>query len=197
MRGRSQEACAIAMMTAACLATNYALIGLPNVKLMDFLVFASGFLFGSWPGALVGALTWLIYGFLNPYGFSLPIYIATATSETIYGIVGGLMGKSGALSEERSLARSTYLMAALGFLLTATYDLITNIAFSLAYGIPLALALASGAVLALIHEVSNAVIFAACTPALLKLPRLLGLPPHGGRAISKGDDIDEGKVGLD
>ena len=44
---RAREACSTAVMTAACLATNYALVGVPNVKLMDLLVFASGFLFGT------------------------------------------------------------------------------------------------------------------------------------------------------
>ena len=32
------------IFTALCLASNYALIGLPQVKIMDFLVFTGGFL---------------------------------------------------------------------------------------------------------------------------------------------------------
>ena len=85
---RAREACATAMMTAACLAASYALVGVPNVTLMDFLVFASGLLFGPRVGVSVAVLTWAIYGTLNPYGFCLPVFIATSASEPIYGLGG-------------------------------------------------------------------------------------------------------------
>ena len=187
----------IATMTATCLATNYALIGIPNVKLMDFLVFASGFLFGARAGALVGVLTWSIYGLLNPYGFNLPIYVATATSETIYGLAGGLLRRSGALSSRDGLPWSVYKMGALGFSLTAIYDLLTNLAFALSFGVPILLALATGAFLALVHELTNAAIFAACAPVLMRLPGLLGLSPAQFPSEGGGEHGGEGKVGVD
>ena len=49
------------IFTALCLASNYALIGLPQVKIMDFLVFTGGFLLGPVYGAAIGILSWLIY----------------------------------------------------------------------------------------------------------------------------------------
>jgi uncharacterized membrane protein len=63
-----------------------------NVKFMDLIVFVSGVVFGPLMGASVGVLTWLVYGTLNPYGFSLPILLATCTGESIYGIIGGMLG---------------------------------------------------------------------------------------------------------
>ncbi len=173
---RAREACAVITMTATCLATNYALVWLPNIKLMDFLVFATGLLFGPIAGASVGALTWLIYGTINPYGFCLPILVATACSETIYGLAGGLLRRLSGLRwlEGEGLAWSAYKLGVLGFALTALYDLLTNLAFALVFGMPVLLALAYGAYFALTHEVSNAVIFAICTPALARAARLLG-----------------------
>ena len=183
---RAREACSTAVMTAACLATNYALVGVPNVKLMNLLVFASGFLFGTKVGVSVAVLTWLIYGTLNPYGFCLPILLATAASETIYGLAGGLLRNSRGPGwlEEDGLAWSGYKLAVLGFSLTAAYDLLTNLAFSLTFGIPFLLALAYGAWFAIVHEVSNAALFAACTPALLRVSCLLGQSP-GEWEVSK------------
>ena len=185
MRGR--EACATAVMTATCLATNYALVGLPNVKLMDFIVFASGLLFGPAVGVSVGALTWLIYGTINPYGFCLPILVATTLSETIYGLAGGVLRRlSGDSWLRDGLAWSAYKLGVLGFSLTALYDLATNVAFAITFGIPIPLALAYGAWFSLTHELSNAAIFAACTPALAKTSRLLGLPGGAGKWSGEG-----------
>jgi len=92
---QATRASVIAVMTAACIVSNYLLIGVFNVKLMDLIVFSSGFLFGPSVGASVGILTWLVYGTLNPYGFSLPVLVATSLMESVYGIVGGIIGKRG------------------------------------------------------------------------------------------------------
>ena len=185
---RAREACATAMMTAACLAASYALVGVPNVTLMDFLVFASGLLFGSKVGVSVAVLTWAIYGTLNPYGFCLPVFIATSASETIYGLAGGLLRRSWGPSwpEREKLAWSAYRLGVLGFCLTALYDLLTNIAYAYAFGVPLPIALACGAYFALIHELTNAFFFATCTPALARVARLLGPSEIG---LARGREV--------
>lgn len=182
---RAREACATALMTAACLATNYALVGVPNVKLMDFLVFASGLLFGSRVGVAVAVLTWSIYGTLNPYGFCLPVFLATSAAETLYGLAGGLLRRAWGPSwpEREGLAWSSYRLGVLGFCLTALYDLLTNIAYAYAYGVPLLVALACGAYFALLHELTNAALFAACTPALARVARLLGPQELAGEVV--------------
>jgi len=172
-------------MVATCLATNYALSGLPNIKLMDFLVFASGLLFGPGVGVSVALLTWAIYGTLNPYGFSFPILLATATSETIYGLAGSLLDKHQPPDPKEGLAWSAYKMGVLGFSLTALYDLMTNLAFAITFAIPIPVALVSGIYFSLVHEVSNALIFSACSPALAYLRSVLPGPreraePCGG-----------------
>jgi len=172
---KAREACFAALLTAACLATNYALVSVPNVKLMDFLVFASGLLLGPKVGIAVAVLTWAIYGTLNPYGFSLPILLATAASETIYGLAGGFLGRyKGREWLEDGLAWSAYKLGVLGFSLTFLYDLFTNLAYAVVFEVPVLLALACGLYFALVHELSNAAIFAACTPALVRIARLLG-----------------------
>ncbi len=173
---QATRASVIAVMTAACIVSNYLLIGVFNVKLMDLIVFSSGFLFGPTVGASVGILTWLVYGTLNPYGFSLPILVATSLMESLYGIVGGLLGSKGKMGEGFT---SNLKYGIVGFLLTFVYDLVTNIVSGLSHGIPLTVALITGIPFAIAHEGSNAVFFFLGAPPLISaVGRLI---PNGGK----------------
>jgi len=150
-------------MTAACVSTNYLLIGITNIKLMDLIVFASGFIFGTYVGASVGLLTWLVYGTLNPYGFSLPILAATCAGESLYGVAGGLLGSRTVQgSHGKDISSILFInarFAILGFLLTFLYDFFTNIVSGFVAGIPITVALLSGIPFAIAHEFSNTAFF--------------------------------------
>jgi hypothetical protein len=175
---QATRASVIAVMTAACIVSNYLLIGVFNVKLMDLIVFSSGFLFGPTVGASVGILTWLVYGTLNPYGFSLPVLVATSLMESLYGIAGGLLGtnRNGWMGEGIT-ANLKY--GIVGFLLTFVYDLVTNIVSGLSAGIPLAVAMVTGIPFALAHEGSNAAFFfLGAQPLISAVGRLI---PNGGK----------------
>jgi uncharacterized membrane protein len=164
----SRKASLIAVTVAACLGSNYALIGVANLKVMDLLVFVSGFVFGPMIGASVGILVWTVYGLLNPYGFVPQIWIATMLSESIYGVAGGLLGKSlSAVRLPSNRAGLSILFGATGFLLTLTYDLVTNIAFALTFNVPIIAALIAGIPFAIIHEASNTVLFGICSIPLI------------------------------
>ena len=175
---QATRASIIAVMTAACIVSNYLLIGVFNVKLMDLIVFSSGFLFGPTVGASVGILTWLVYGTLNPYGFSLPVLVATSLMESLYGIAGGFLGKNGPDRMGTGLTASLKY-GIVGFLLTFVYDLVTNIVSGLSAGIPLAVAMVTGIPFAIAHEGSNAAFFFLGAPPLISaVGRLI---PNGGK----------------
>jgi hypothetical protein len=177
----------IAVMTAACVATNYLLIGLVNVKFMDLIVFVSGLAFGAVVGSSVGTLTWLVYGTINPYGFSLPILLATSLGETIFGLAGGLFGRLGFIDGAnlggRRVLTEGLKFAALGFLLTFIYDFLTNVVSAYSLGLPLVPVLVAGIPFALLHEVSNAAFFFMGVVPLLSLIRKL--PDSGLRREMK------------
>lgn len=161
----------IAVLTAACIASNYLLIGVVNVKFMDLIVFAAGFAFGPLTGASVGVLTWLVYGTINPYGFSLPILVATSLGESLYGVAGGLLGERSP-GFGRGLSASVKF-AVVGFLLTFAYDLVTNVASALSVGMPISVALIMGIPFAVAHEVSNAAFFfLGASPLVTAIDRL-------------------------
>lgn len=147
----------MAVLTASCVVSNYALIWLPNVKLMDLIVFVSGLKFGKLVGVLVGALTWVIYGLFNPYGFFLPIWLACIIGETFYGLVGGVLR-----SVFREKFKLFFVPTVIAVLVTIIYDLWTNFVFAIMFATDqqaFALMIASGIPFMFIHTFANTVLF--------------------------------------
>jgi len=169
----------IAVMTALCVTSNYAMIGLPNIKFMDLFVFVSGYCFGTLPGILVGVLTWLVYGTLNPLGFSLPILAATSMGEAFYGLVGGLSRDMGlrvpgfSMMGKKEHWISNFKIALVGFILTFLYDLFTNIVSGITVGLSIPVALINGIPFAILHEGSNlAFFFWGGAPLIMAVQRI-------------------------
>lgn len=166
----SRKISLMAVMTASAIASNYLLIGLLNIKFMDLIVFTGGFLFGGVFGVSVGALTWLVYGTINPYGFNLPTLGATIIGEAIYGLAGGFARNRLKIEEAW---KPDFRLGILGFLLTFLYDVLTNIVSAWVAGIPILVAFITGIPFTLTHEVSNAVFFAVGVPPLIRAVRKL------------------------
>jgi len=171
------EISVVAVMTATCVATNYLLVGVVNVKVMDLIVFVCGVSFGAVVGSSVGALTWLVYGTINPYGFSLPVLVSTCLGETIYGLAGGGLRRLGFDSSDRVKARLAggIKFALIGFLLTTVYDLLTNLASALSLGLPILPVMVAGIPFAAVHEVSNAAFFFVGVVPLVAVMRRIQL----------------------
>jgi len=158
----------IVTLCALSIATNYALIGVSNVKLMDFIVFFGGFFFGSIVGGSIGVLSWLVYGLINPYGFVPQIWLATMFSESIYGLVGGAVGsKLRTTSLKGQRLGASVFFATVGFFPTLVYDLITTVVLAYSANTPLAGTILFGTPFTLVHEISNAAIFGVCMVPLI------------------------------
>ncbi|MGQ9529858.1 MAG: ECF transporter S component [Candidatus Bathycorpusculaceae bacterium] len=178
----SRKLAIITILTALAVCTNYALVSIPNVKLMDLICFIGGFMLGPFAGAFIGVLSWLIYGVLNPRGFVLQVWVATVFSESIYGIGGGLLRKANINLNAKSLGYSIFL-GNLGFFLTLAYDIITNIAYAHVFGQNLLVAMAIGAPYTLLHEISNALLFSLCFMPLISSLKMVGV--YGVKNIRK------------
>lgn len=181
----SRRICVVTLIAALCLGSNYALAGLPNFKFMDFLVFISGFVFGPVVGGSIGILIWMVYGVINPYGFVPQIWLATMFSESIYGFAGGFLGRKNPLNkfEGDHLGFGVFL-GALGLFLTFIYDLITNVVYAYTLNIPLIIALITGVPFALVHQLSNALIFGICSiPVIATIEKFVA---GGGFGVFKG-----------
>lgn len=157
------------------------MIGVPNVKIMDLVVFASGYVLGLFPGVMVGVLTWLVYGTINPYGFNIVILAATSSCEAIYAIAGWLSAKFGlglSFLSQNEFRWENFLLenlkfGVIGFLATFIYDLITNIASVVIVGLPPIMAIITGIPFMISHEFSNFLFFFfGCSPLLTVIRKL-------------------------
>ncbi len=173
----------VAVFASLALATNYALIGIPNVKLMDALVFLAAFLFGLKVGVGVGASTWLVYGFINPQGSADLILMSfLITGECFYALAGAGLRKTEVaqdlLGGEGFTGKFSLLFGTVGLLSTLAYDILTNFASwlfrtSSLYD-SLILGNIIGAPFSLLHEASNLVLFATAAPAAVIAAKRLG-----------------------
>jgi uncharacterized membrane protein len=179
----SRKIATIAALAALSTATNYAMVSLYNVKFMDLFAFVAGFCFGPVVGALTGILSWSVYGPINPFGFSLPIWFATMLSESIYGIGGAFVGKS--LGQHSDLGKDganlSLFFGVLGVFLTFAYDLVTNIVFGSLNNWSVLYAVVVGFVpFGLLHVLSNALFFGVgCRPAIAAVMKAVGGDCYG------------------
>ncbi len=98
----------IPVFTALSLATNYAMIDIPNVKLMDAFVFIAAFLFGLEVGIGTAFSIWAVYGFINPYGQDdLTLLLFLMTGECLYAVAGALLSRTSVARE--LIAKQTLL----------------------------------------------------------------------------------------
>lgn len=164
--GRTRQLTLVALGTSLALVTNYLLIPAENVKLMDLIVFIVGFVGGPLAGAATGALTWSVYGTINPNGgVFLPVWISTMFGETFYGAVGGFLGRRlSTKAEIQPKFRLNVLFGLVGLSLTFVYDMLTSFAHAFAFGLslspaPFALFLLFSAPFLIAHELSNLAFF--------------------------------------
>lgn len=175
----TRKAAAVSTLVATAIGTNYAMMPLYNVKLMDLIVFIGGFCFGPAVGALIGVFSWAVYGALNPIGFMLPVWLSTMSSEMIYGLAGGFLGRSPNLRDldnAGSRVSVCFFFGALGVFLTFLYDAATNIVFGCINGWDVIFALIVGFVpFGLVHVVSNAFFFGVgSAPAIKAVLNVVG-----------------------
>lgn len=175
----SRKIALVVALAALSISTNYAMISLPNIKLMDLVVFVGGFCFGSVVGAFTGIVSWVVYGSMNPQGFSLPIWIAAILSECVYGIGGAFMRRSMRADSSRASRHRVSMYAffgVLGVFLTLAYDVATNVVFGYVYYGNVLFAIIVGFVpFGLVHVLSNAFFFSVgCVPAISAVSKLVG-----------------------
>lgn len=161
------------VLIALAIVLKLPILSVPNVEFFTFVVFSSGFLLGIIEGCLVGIISMSLYTTLiTPYGLPpLPIALAQVFSMALIGIAGGLnrMVHTGFPRELEFL-----IMGLLGLGLTLIYDLLTNLATAYVMG-QFSPVMISAIPFALIHILSNIVIFVVLTPILLRIPTLI---PH-------------------
>ena len=123
------DAGAVLAFVTVILITNYALVGYPNVKLFDLLVFTAGYTLGFRRGAAVAIGAWMVYGNFNPYGLtSLPLLFVVTASETLYAGAGALIRRVAPSSGLRfTPGWKSLIFGGAAIVCTVSYDLLTNL----------------------------------------------------------------------
>ena len=165
------------VMIALAIALKLPILSIPNVEFLSFVVFSSGFLLGAAEGLLVGTFVSLIYfTLITPYGLPPPpILAAQIFSMGLIGFSGGLAYRLTSASSSRGPSSRPILFVltagTFGLALTLIYDLLTNLGVAVVVG-QLWPVMASAVPFAVVHVVSNTVIFSVLSPALIKLSRI-------------------------
>lgn len=165
------------ILIALAIALKLPILSIPNVEFFTFIIFSSGYLLGLVGGVFVGIISISIYTtIVTPYGIPpLPIAFAQIFSMALVGFGGGIVFKfNQAVLDPNSPSRSLYLVLIMGLSglgLTLIYDLLTNLATAFVMGQFLPVMYAA-IPFALIHVLSNVIIFVVLTPLLLKAMRI-------------------------
>ena len=111
---RGREIAVVAVFTALAVASDFALTGVLNVKLVDPIVFSVAFVFGLEMGVYVGVLSELIWGAASPFGFGGYIIPFLVGGEVLYALAGWSASKFWSGATSRLNSRNLYF----GFILT-------------------------------------------------------------------------------
>jgi len=130
---------------------------IPNFELLSVTVFCTGVLLGARDGALVGVITMLVFSLLNPYGPAPPLVTAAQVgANAAYGLAGALAARLGLPAWPVAIRVAGLALSAV--VLTASYDLLTNVATGLTFG-NMRIWLVGGIPFALWHIAWNTVLF--------------------------------------
>jgi hypothetical protein len=143
---------------------------IPNLESLTLVAFCSGVLLGRRDGAVVGSLTMLLYTLLNPYGPAPPLVMAAQIlGMALAGVAGGAFALAG--GPRWSATRRAWVLAVVAVVVTAIYDVLTNLATGLVFG-QVATWMLAGIPFSLWHIGFNVALFAAIgTPLCAVLAR--------------------------
>lgn len=172
---RSSNIAIISVFSALAVASNYAMIAFPQVKLMDSIVFVSAYLYGFGVGAGVAIITWVVYGSLNPLGAAgFPLILVLIVGEMVFAVSGVLLSRSWKRSTDFSgshrFLNKSLVLGVTGLLSAFVYDFWTNaidglLIYRSVEGI--FLRWMTGVYFAITHEVADFLFFAFVVPALI------------------------------
>jgi hypothetical protein len=169
---KTRDLALVAGFSALAVASDFALADLPNVKLVDPIVFSVAFVFGLRMGVYVGVLSEVVWGVLSPYGFGGYIIPFLVAGEAVYALAGWGASRVWRGERTRLSARNLYLGAVLA-LCAFLWDLETNagsalVAFWPALTIEKLLATeVVGMPFMMAHEVSDLVTGAILAPLII------------------------------
>jgi len=163
------------ILIAIALVTNYSLIWLPQVKLMDSIIFLITFYFGLSYGLAAAIITRLIYGIINPYGFEFYTLLMVITGELFFVLAAMLFRKIVRPDDLLSNKANVFLLSFFAIFATFLFDLYTNALVGIVWYKSLLIGIISGVPFALMHQIANLLIAPILVPTAILLFKKLGV----------------------
>ena len=152
-------------MTALALVGNYALVSVPNLELGSSILFVTAYIFGAQMAIWSTLIMSLLFGVINPWGGFIPLIWLSQVIGWFYivatGAIMGRVGKTGKRLEPRK-----WELAITGAFVTFIFEQITNLGYSITFGVPFAFAVTMAIPFTILHVLSNAIIFSQVVPML-------------------------------
>jgi len=152
-------------MTALALVGNYALVAVPNLELGSSILFVTAYIFGFQMAVWSTLIMSLLFGIINPWGGFIPqIWLSQVIGWFYIVAIGSIMGRIG--SSGIRLEPRKWELAITGAFVTFIFEQVTNIGYSVTFGVPFILAVTAAIPFTVLHILSNAVIFSQVIPML-------------------------------
>ncbi|MHA2024430.1 MAG: hypothetical protein ACW98U_00910 [Candidatus Thorarchaeota archaeon] len=154
-----------AIMTALALVGNYALVSVPNLELGSSILFVTAYIFGAQMAIWSTLIMSLLFGVINPWGGFIPQIWLSQVIGWLYivstGAIMGRVGKTGKRLEPRK-----WELALTGAVVTFIFEQVTNIGYSVTFGVPFIIAITAAIPFTILHILSNAIVFSQVVPML-------------------------------
>ena len=174
----------VAAFSGLIVGSNLILADLPDVKLLDTLVFVAAFIFGFRVGASVAVVSELAWSFVSPWGIAGYVTPFLVLGEMIYALAGWAASRIFG-GHVRPGSVDGYIIGAVLAICAFVWDIETNIGTALiAFGqtVTLEKVISTellGTPFMLFHELSDFLLGAYFAPIVIILvPRVLRLKPH-------------------
>ncbi len=193
--GTAQKVAIVAGFSALIVGSNFSLAEIPNVKLLDTLVFVSAFLFGFRISASIAIVSELAWSFVSPWGVAGAITPFLVGGELIYSAAGWAASKVwgedvGFISKRNLFIGSVLAISAfiwdfetnVGTALVAFWPNITlsKIAVTELYGVPFML----------FHELSDFLLGTFFAPVIILLLARLSRPSLRQATVGSRRNLD-------
>ncbi len=128
--GAARDVAVVATFSALVVGSNFTLAEIPNVKLLDTLVFVSAFLFGFRIGASVAIVSELAWSFVSPWGIAGAITPFLVVGELIFAVAGWAASKVW-VENVRFLSRRNLFIGSVLAISAFIWDFETNLGTAL------------------------------------------------------------------
>ena len=174
-----QTVAIVATFSAMIVGSDFALASVPNVKLLDSLVFVAAFVFGFRIGAYVGILSEVTWSFVSPIGMAGAITPFLVGGELLFAVAGWWASRVWG-DKSKLLTPNSMFIGALMLVCAFVWDFETNAATALIVSWPaltiekIALYEGYGIPFALVHEGADFLLGVLVAPAtILLIPKMM------------------------